>query len=849
MRLDSPVLDAIKAKGEHSVQFYEQDSVLINAVCTFVGEGLRHGDGAVLIGTAAHRQAIDEALIDAGVDVAEAKSKGQYVVLDAAETLSSFMMNGSPDEALFKKVVGGVIAKATTLHSRVRAFGEMVALLWAEGNASAAIALEELWNDLGKNYVFSLLCAYPMKGFGNCENAGDFAHICRTHSRVIAAEGYAASTEDESHREVAVLQQKAAALAAEVSRRKETEEKLQKREEAQRMSEERLRQVLAIMPAAVYACDAEGRITFYNEHAVELWGREPSLNDDRFCAAYRCWFGEKLLKPEETPMAVAVREGKAFRDLEPVFERSDGKKMSVLVNIAPLFDDDGKPAGAINVLQDISPIRRAHEELRASEQHLRAVIENTPECVKMVAPDGTLLAINSAGLRVVEANFPEEVIGKSIYNLIAPEYLEAFRTLNERVCAGRTEELEFEIVGLRGTRRWMETHAAPIADVRTGQRVQLAVTRDITDRKRAQEAMARLAAIVESSDDAIISKDLNSIITSWNTGAEKIFGYTREEVIGKPVTLLMPPERLNEEPMIQQRIKNGEAIDHYETVRRRKNGTLLDISLTVSPIRNERGQVVGASKVARDITDRVRAKEKLEQTVAERTAQLRDTVAELEAFSYSVAHDMRAPLRAMNTYSRYLDQDFSEVLPAAGKEFLRKISGGAQRLDSLITDVLNYSKIARSEMPLEKVDIEKLTREIVESYPDLQEKGSTILVQSPIPAVIGNPAALTQCISNLLSNATKFVAAGTTPRVQVRAEKRGNWIRVWVEDNGIGIPEEGRERIFRMFQRLNPAREFEGTGIGLTIVRKSVERMGGQVGVESQVGVGSHFWFELRAAA
>ena len=849
MTKESVILSASAEKAEHSVQFYDQDSALVESVCTFIGEGLREGEAAIVIATEAHCRAIDQALKTEGINVDEVKSQGRYVTVDASETLSSFMVHGAPEEALFNKVVGALVEGKTGSHRGVRAFGEMVALLWAEGKRSAAMELEELWNKLGKRYSFSLLCGYPMKAFGDATDVRDFGHVCGRHSRVIPSEAYS-GTEKEKMLEIAVLQQKAAALEAEVVRRKQTEEMLRKREEAQRRSEERLSQLLSIMPAAVYACNKDGHITFYNQHAAELWGREPALNDDhqRFCAAYRCWFGGQVLKPEATPMAIAVREGKAFRDLEPVFERPDGTKIPVLVNIAPLFDKEGNPAGAINVFRDISQLKRAQEEVKAREQYLTTVIENTPECVKLVGPDGTLLAMNSAGLGMVEAGSAEEVIGLSIYDVIAPEYRERFRRMNERVCAGRTEELEFELTGLRGTRRWVETRAAPIGHLQTGQRVQLAVTRDITERKRAEETRQRLAAIVESSDDAIVSKDLNGIITSWNKGAERIHGYKEDEVLGRPVTILMPPERVSEEPMILERIKNGEAIDHYETVRCRKDGTTLNVSLTVSPIRNERGEIVGASKVARDITDRVRAKEKLEQMVAERTAQLRDTVAELEAFSYSVAHDMRAPLRAMNGYSRFLEQDFGQSLPDGAKEFVRKIASGAERLDSLITDVLNYSKLARGEMLLGKVDVERLTREIVESYPHLQEKGAAILIQSPIPPVIGNSAALTQCISNLLSNATKFVAPGTNPRVQVRADKNGEYVRVWVEDNGIGISEAGQKRIFGMFQRLNPAKEFEGTGIGLTIVRKAVARMGGRVGVESQIGVGSRFWFELKGA-
>ncbi len=371
---------------------------------------------------------------------------------------------------------------------------------------------------------------------------------------------------------------------------------------------------------------------------------------------------------------------------------------------------------------------------------------------------------------------------------------------------------------------------------------------DITERRRAEEAERRLAAIVEHSKDAIISIDLNGVIRSWNQGAEHLYGYSREEAIGRPVNILIPQNRENEEPDILNRIGRGEIVEHYETVRCRKDGTTVDISLTVSPLKDPHGCVVGASKVARDITERVRARETLERTVAERTAQLRDTVAELESFSYSIAHDMRAPLRSMNGYARFLQQDFGQMIPEEGRDFLGRIASSAGRLDRLITDVLNYSKIGRGEMRLEKVDIEKLTREIVDTYPNLSQSNATILVQAPMPAVVGNSAALTQCISNLLSNAIKFVAPGRKPQVRIHTQTNEDIVRFCVEDNGLGIDREGQKRIFRLFQRLNPAADFEGTGIGLTIVYKAVERMGVRVGVESEPGCGSMFWIELKLA-
>jgi PAS domain S-box-containing protein len=241
------------------------------------------------------------------------------------------------------------------------------------------------------------------------------------------------------------------------------------------------------------------------------------------------------------------------------------------------------------------------EALRASEERFRAIVETTPECVKVVGPDGTLLHMNSAGLTMVGADSADMAIGKNVYDLIAKEDRQNFRDFNERICRGEKGSLEFDIVGLTGVRRHMETHAAPLKNA-NGTVVQLAVTRDITQRTEAETAQRRLAAIIESSEDAIASKDLQGIITSWNKSAEKLFGYTAEEIIGRPVTLIIPLELHDDEPLILGKIRAGERIEHFQTVRLHKDGRRIHVSLTVSPIRDESGKIIGAAKIVRDIT-------------------------------------------------------------------------------------------------------------------------------------------------------------------------------------------------------------------------------------------------------
>jgi signal transduction histidine kinase len=233
----------------------------------------------------------------------------------------------------------------------------------------------------------------------------------------------------------------------------------------------------------------------------------------------------------------------------------------------------------------------------------------------------------------------------------------------------------------------------------------------------------------------------------------------------------------------------------------------------------------------------------LERRVAERTATLQETISDLESFSYSLSHDLRAPLRAMQTYAGILVEEASDQLSPAGKEYLRRIQIAADRMDRLIRDVLVFSRVAREQMPLERVEPGSFIVSVIESYPGLNDAQAEIEIVNPLVPVRANPAALTQCVSNLLGNAVKFVAPGVKPKVRIWSEVKGGVVRLFVRDNGIGIPSDAHEKIFGMFYQIDQA--FGGTGVGLAVVRKAAERMGGTVGVESTPGVGSTFWLEL----
>ena len=363
-----------------------------------------------------------------------------------------------------------------------------------------------------------------------------------------------------------------------------------------------------------------------------------------------------------------------------------------------------------------------------------------------MARDGTLLHMNAAGLAMVGASGTEAMVGQSVYDLIAPEDRDRFRAFNEKICAGEKGTLEFDIVNLRGSRRQMESHAAPLPQS-DGNFIQLAVTLDVTERKAADRAKGLLAAIVDSSDDAIVSKDLSGTITTWNTGAERVLGYTAEEAIGRNITMIVPPERLSEETEILARVRRGERIEHFETVRKRKDGRLVDVSVTISPMRDAHGDIIGSSKVARDITQRKAAErdlreseirfrtlsESLDSEVRARTKELEERIADVLKQSEQLRDLSWRLLRIQDEERRHIARELHD---SAGQT----LAVLGMKLGSIVEDTKrNEPKISESLLEAETL-VQQLTREI---------RTTSYLLHPPLLDEAGLPAALSWYISGL----------------------------------------------------------------------------------------------------
>ena len=352
-----------------------------------------------------------------------------------------------------------------------------------------------------------------------------------------------------------------------------------------------------------------------------------------------------------------------------------------------------------------------------------------------------------------------------------------------------------------------------------------------------------LAAIVNSTDDAIVGKDARGVITSWNPAAERIYGYRADEIVGQPITILCPPDRVGEIKEILAKIACGERVVHHETVRQRKDGRTVPMSVTVSAIRDENGRLIGASSIARDITEQEQARAAFRL----RADDLERSNRNLETFTYSVAHDLRAPLRALGGFASALVEDCGDDLGEVGRGYAERIQAASEQMAVLIDDLLLLSRVARAEMHLQTVDlgatVAAIAEELQQASPDRHVQ-FTIQRQAQARA---DRALIRTVLQNLVENAWKFTSGRDDATIEFAAVPSGHGVCCYVRDNGAGFDPAYADKLFQPFQRLHSASEFPGTGIGLASVRQIVERHGGRVWAEGAIGEGATFHFTLGA--
>lgn len=458
-------------------------------------------------------------------------------------------------------------------------------------------------------------------------------------------------------------------------------------------------------------------------------------------------------------------------------------------------------------------------------------------------------AAETTGVRVADA------IGKPAAEAF-PEAMAQIRPFLDRAYAGERVEFSAELQLPSGMRHVRLTYI-PLPGVPTrilyvavDETPVHAANLELRRRIEHQEATARelreseerFRAMADSIPQLAWMAEPDGYIFWYNRRWYEYTGTTPEQMRGWGWQSVHDPAVL---PTVIQRwkgsIASGRPFD-MEFPLRGANGKFRWFLTRVQPLKGSDGRVLRWFGTNTDVNETV-------ELIAQRTRELRETVAEYESFAYSVAHDLRAPLRTIHGFGQILMGDLSLRIPEDARRLLEKILSAAQRMDRLVTDLLVYSRLGREPIELAPVALEGVVDQVVSALgPELTERAAEVEIVRPMPVVMGQTTLLHQAVTNLVANAAKFMPAGRAPRIMIRTERLADRVRLSVEDNGIGIPAEYREKIFNVFQRLHGQSEYEGTGIGLAIVRRSAERLGGSVGVESEPGKGSRFWIDLKAA-
>ncbi|MGH9685526.1 MAG: PAS domain S-box protein [Candidatus Acidiferrales bacterium] len=597
-------------------------------------------------------------------------------------------------------------------------------------------------------------------------------------------------------------------------------------------SEERYRTLFALSPVAIYTCDASGVVRDFNQRAAELWGRRPNLGDqyERFCGSSKLFTPEGVFVPHEQCPMVDVLSGKlpGVRDMEVQVERPDGSRITVIVNIAPLTNERGEIIGAVNCFVDITDRIKADAKLQKSEQTFHSIFDHSNDAI---------FIINPARDAIVDVNVKAwQLLGYSREELLSLPI--------SAVHPGEMPALqEFAQSVARSGKGWTDTltclhkdgHLIP-AEIsasmieRDGSMCMIALVRDITERKHAEKARAQLAAIVESSDDAMVSETLDGTITSWNKGAERLFGYAAEEAIGQNITFIIPDDRLHEERTILELLNRGERVEHFETARKSKGGSLLDVSLTISLMKGTAGRIVGASKVARDITQQKRdrhalqeAHDRLEYLVEQRTAAVRKLSAEVIRSQDEERRRISRELHdSVGQYLSLAKMTVEELRNStAPKKEAKALSQVSDILDKCLAEARTISHLLHPPL-LDEVGLASAAHWYVEGF----SKRSGIQVNLNVSEDLKRlPGMLEIVLFRILQESlTNVHRHAQTQSVDVQIQVGAGEVTLDVRDHGRGIPPQLLERFRSTGQ---------GAGMGLVGMRERILELGGRFEIQS----------------